>query len=68
VIIRSARRSRNRHISKVISHSCGRKTAERTAVAALWTLVSPRAAFRYLVVSTGIAVAALLATARSHLG
>jgi hypothetical protein len=44
------------------------RPAERTAVAALWTLVSPRVAFRYLVVSTGIAVAALLATARSRLG
>jgi hypothetical protein len=44
------------------------RPAERTAVAALWTLVSPRVAFRYLVVSTGIAIAALLATARSRLG
>ena len=39
-----------------------------SAIAVLWTLVSPRMAFRYLVVWTGIAVAALLATTRSRLG
>jgi hypothetical protein len=40
-----------------------------SAIAVLWwTLVSPRVAFRYLVVWTGIAVAALLTTARSRLG